>query len=69
MQKLAEQKDGVCISKIYLGMHNKIKWQCNKGHIWKTTPHHITHGNWCPVCGGTTSKKRRQNILNGGEAK
>lgn len=67
IKKLAVKKSGKLLSKIYNGMHNKLRWQCNKGHIWKTTPHRINLGSWCPICNTGISKQRIKNILGGFE--
>ena len=53
MHKLAESKNGKCLSKKYMSIHTKLLWECGKGHRWKATPAHIKHrDNWCPVCAG-----------------
>lgn len=28
----------------------KIKWKCNKGHIWDTIPSYVLNGSWCQKC-------------------
>jgi hypothetical protein len=50
MQKMARQQEGVCLSKEYKGCHFKLTWQCNKGHVWETSPAHVMRGHWCPSC-------------------
>jgi len=50
MQKLANKKDGKCLSEEYKNIHTKLKWQCNEGHIWKALPSNIKRGHWCPSC-------------------
>jgi len=52
MQKLAEVKGGKCLSEKYRGTHDKLKWQCDKGHIWDAEPSKIKSGKWCPFCAG-----------------
>jgi len=53
MQKLAEAKNGKCLSTEYLNIDTKLKWQCSIGHIWETTPYVIKNvGTWCPHCSG-----------------
>lgn len=52
LQKSAEEKGGVCLSKKYMGSHKKHLWQCGMGHKWETTPACIRRGKWCPVCSG-----------------
>ena len=31
-------------------MNEKLKWSCKKNHKWKTSPHSINKGSWCPKC-------------------
>ncbi len=55
MQTLASRKKGQCLSQDYLNNHNKLKWQCARGHKWMATPFRIKNGSWCPKC---ADKKR-----------
>jgi hypothetical protein len=50
MQKIAESRGGKCLSEKYTNVDNKLKWQCNKGHIWEAIPSSIKRGSWCPRC-------------------
>ena len=50
MRRLASAKGGKCLSEVYVENRTKLTWECNKGHVWKTTPNHIKNGTWCPVC-------------------
>ena len=50
MQEIAKEKNGICLSKIYVNAHQKLKWQCSKGHIWEAAPMYIRRGRWCPIC-------------------
>ena len=53
MQELAKSRGGKCLSEKYIGNHNKLKWQCSKGHEWEAAPNHIKNsGTWCPECAG-----------------
>ena len=52
MQKLAKEKNGKCLSKKYIGVTTRMKWQCEKGHVWLTPPCNIRSGTWCPKCAG-----------------
>ncbi len=56
MQELARAKGGVCLSKKYKNSKTKLKWKCDKGHIWMTYPPDIKEGHWCQVCGGSSRK-------------
>ncbi|RHZ85399.1 hypothetical protein Glove_66g24 [Diversispora epigaea] len=50
MHKLAQKRNGKCLSEKYEGAHTKLQWQCNEGHIWITTPNCILKNHWCPYC-------------------
>src|SRR3989344_90201 len=53
MQKIAAKHGGYCLSKKYINAHTKLKWQCDKGHIWEAEPTGIKHGDvWCKICSG-----------------
>jgi hypothetical protein len=54
MQRLAEQRGGKCLSKIYIDNRHKLEWLCSKGHTWKAPYNKIYTGRWCPICGGTS---------------
>ena len=68
MKKIAEQRDGRCLSKQYFDAHTKLRWQCKEGHIWKSTPMSIRKGSWCPKCSEHISericRKIFENIFN-----
>jgi len=52
LQKLAKERDGVCLSKKYINSHTKIIFKCNKDNcIWKAIPGNVVYGSWCPKCG------------------
>ena len=50
MHKIAESKDGKCLSNIYKNNHTKLKWMCSRKHIWKALPSNIKSGRWCRKC-------------------
>lgn len=50
MQKLAETKNGKCLSKTYTDMKTKLVWQCQLGHTWEARPSNIKKGSWCAEC-------------------
>ena len=52
--KLAAQRDGKCLSKVYKNNRTKLIWQCSKGHVWHAAIDNMKqHGRWCPDCGGS----------------
>ena len=36
----------------YIGYETPIRFMCEHGHIWSTTPHSILSGHGCPYCAG-----------------
>lgn len=51
MQKLAELRNGKCISSEYINSQTKLIWQCEYGHKWEAKPNNIRHKkSWCPYC-------------------
>lgn len=45
------------LSKEYLSAHRKLKFKCDKGHIYEASWHNFRSGKRCPVCAG-----KRQSI-------
>ena len=35
------------------GSNRKVRWRCEKGHEWVTTPNKRSSGRGCPVCAGS----------------
>ena len=63
MQKMALEKDGKCLSKEYVHVHEHLTWECEKGHQWEATPSNVIRGHWCPDCGKIARiQKRRLDI-------
>ena len=51
--RVAEEKDGKCLSDKYINTRTKMKWECNKCKcVWETTFASIKSGRWCPRCSG-----------------
>ncbi len=61
-QKLAESKNGECLSCKYINNHTKMEWKCGVGHKWKSCFKHIRNGSWCPICVIDESKNTMQDI-------
>src|SRR5438270_764882 len=50
-QKLAESRDGKCLSTEYVNSGIKMTWQCKNGHIWDTALNTVKNMNtWCRYC-------------------
>jgi hypothetical protein len=52
MHELVKNRNGKCLSKVYINANTKLTWKCEKGHEWNATPGHVRSGKWCPVCAG-----------------
>lgn len=50
MQETARKRGGNCLSKEYLNIQMKLKWQCSEGHVWDAKASHVKAGSWCPYC-------------------
>lgn len=52
MQTIAMEREGVCLSVTYSGLHRHLSWRCKLGHTWKAIPKAVLKGTWCPICAG-----------------
>jgi Zn finger protein HypA/HybF involved in hydrogenase expression len=52
LEAIASAKGGKTLSRNYRGLYEKLRWQCEKGHVWEACPADIKAGNWCPHCAG-----------------
>jgi antitoxin component HigA of HigAB toxin-antitoxin module len=59
MQKIAKNKEGKCLSKIYINANINLLWKCKFGHKWLANANRIKNSNdWCPIC----SKNKKLTI-------
>ena len=49
LQSIARDKGGRCLSEEYRGIDEKLKWECEHGHVWETAPYYIRNGSWCQM--------------------
>lgn len=50
VKKYVEQKSYKLISKVYKNIDTKLKFKCDKGHIYKTSFYLFKKGHRCPKC-------------------
>jgi len=51
MQKIAKEREGQCLSRVYRGPFKKMKWKCKENHDWYATPMEVKYNWWwCPTC-------------------
>jgi hypothetical protein len=52
-KQTALEHEGKCLSNIYSNMHQKLSWECKKGHQWKARFLDVLYRkSWCPECSG-----------------
>jgi hypothetical protein len=57
MKLLANNRGGKCLSSNYVNINSKLKWQCEKEHIWEATPASVAKScRWCPECANDSRK-------------
>ncbi|MCK6593648.1 MAG: zinc-ribbon domain-containing protein [Bacteriovoracaceae bacterium] len=52
-KKIAESRNGKCLSNKYNNSKSKLIFECGQQHQWEALPGHIKKGSWCPVCAKT----------------
>ncbi|MDE1848728.1 MAG: hypothetical protein KGH55_01715 [Nanoarchaeota archaeon] len=50
MKLIAKERDGECLSDVYINQDNKLLWKCSKGHTWEASSGAVKRGTWCPIC-------------------
>lgn len=55
-RKLAESRDGVCLSENISKNSDILIWKCKDGHIWKASYNNVQKGTWCPIDGERNRK-------------
>lgn len=65
LQSLAKNNFGECLSTVYSGSNNKVKynWKCELGHVWTSTAGNISKGKWCPTCKESKGERRISKYL------
>jgi hypothetical protein len=65
MQNIAKEHNGKCLSIKYINSRTKLKWECEKKHIFNTIPTTIINKNyWCPICGKEKCKGNKKYTIN-----
>lgn len=63
LQKKAAEHGGKCLSTEYKNVKLKIRWQCDKGHIWMADGGSVLSGKWCQKCYWLRSGDRTRGNL------
>jgi len=49
-KKVAEEKEGECLSTEYINARTPMIWRCKNGHTWEQTYDNVRRVCWCPEC-------------------
>lgn len=63
-KQLAIDRQGQCLSDTYVNCYSKLKWKCNKNHIWEAIGYSIEKGHWCPDCAGNKKGNKYPGFKN-----
>src|SRR6056300_1180260 len=56
-QALAEERNGKCLSTIFVDTGSNLMWECSKEHRWPANYRNVKHNKtWCPYCSGKARK-------------
>jgi hypothetical protein len=62
-KRIAEEREGSCLSESIENSKDKLEWKCKFGHVWKALFSNVKRGSWCDKCARKASAdKRRKNI-------
>ncbi|CAG9266286.1 conserved hypothetical protein [Burkholderia diffusa] len=61
MHAIARERGGQCLSDTFRSVHDKLSWECDRGHVWATRPAVIIRGHWCPQCAILNSIRATNN--------
>lgn len=60
IQKMASDKNGICLSDTYVSSRKKMKFKCHKGHKFSITSNSLQQGRWCRKCSGKMPLTQKQ---------
>lgn len=64
-KEIAKQRNGECLSDIYINNISKLLWKCNNNHEWAATFSSIKNSNsWCPECNINVDEEISRHIFN-----
>jgi hypothetical protein len=55
LQRIAHERGGRCLSRVYVNARTPLLWECRFGHRWKAAAGPVKggvhrKGTWCPTC-------------------
>lgn len=57
-QVIAKEREGACLSTVYVNSKIKLQFRCKEGHKWAAVPSSISRGTWCRECAIANRKRR-----------
>lgn len=54
---IAKSRNGKCLSLEYVGVHEKLLWECENKHQWEASCHSVLKNNWCSKCKSSNGEK------------
>ncbi|WKZ37822.1 MAG: hypothetical protein QY332_07725 [Anaerolineales bacterium] len=60
VKKIAQSKNGKCLSVNYINSKTPLLWECGRGHQWMAPPERIIQGSWCRYCGYIKASTKRK---------
>lgn len=49
-KRIAAENGGKCLSENYSNQHDRLHFECKKGHQWYARAANVKHGDWCRKC-------------------
>lgn len=62
-QETARKNGGSCLSKKYLGLHQKMEWVCSLGHVFVSRAEDVRRGSWCRKCSDIKINNKRKKYF------
>lgn len=50
IRSFVENKNGKCLSDVFVNARTKLEFECEKGHRWFSLWSNIERNGWCPKC-------------------
>ncbi|MDR0801393.1 hypothetical protein [Fluviicola sp.] len=63
MKRWAIERGGECLSDVYKGRYNKLRWRCGLGHEFEQTPKSLQRGWWCVECSRIQEKTQSLELM------
>ena len=63
-KEIAKQRNGECLSDIYINAATKLLWKCHYNHKWSATLSSVmVNCTWCPTCNVSVGEGITRNIM------